>query len=333
MWITRPAQGTEIDVTIVAERRSFGRRLTDFPSEGPLRAPIDVDPALARPQLEWRPYGPRRVEVVWKVPPGENAELLDLADEPIRWARGQLERRERDWESGWPFGEAIDPIREFHFDPARPPSLRIRHPYLVGARANDVIRLENPRLAVTLRVEAGPLVRMRIALPEGSPPIRGAFVTLAPRSDPAAASETRHALRRGEEFVLAPPPAGEQRVLVDPIVAVPVELERVLFDGGPQDLGELRFTRGSTLRVRTTVPPPFVAPVLHVRAIRLDGPRYERAGLRLPAIASPGEAEIGALGKGRFLVLLEADGSVRRTWSTEVELDGVEEREVVVPLD
>jgi hypothetical protein len=172
---------------------------------------------------------------------------------------------------------------------------------------------------------------MRFALPEGTPPVHGAHVRLVPAGGPSAEGEMRRALRRGEEFVFAPP-AGEFRVLVDPVVAAPVELPSLFFDGGPHDLGVLRFARGSTLRVRASVKPPAAAPVLHARAIRIDGPRYERAGSRAAALATPGEAVIRALGKGRFSVLLEAEGSMR-TWGTAVELDGVEEREVVIDLD
>jgi len=275
------------------------------------------------------------VSVVFQVPDGENADFLDL-DVPSPWPR--RERWLRSWESEWPLEPANGATRELLFDRAHPPSLRVVHPYLVGTRWNDAIDLKKPRSTITLHVSAGPLVTLAPELPAGAAEVRGAFVTLVGEGSAAdgapAAAEVRRALRRGAAFVLALPAAGEYRVLIDPVVAAPVELGRVAFDGGPRDLGTLRFSRGSTLRVHATAPPPFAAPLVHARAIRLDGIAYERASSIAQAVAAPGEPEIRALGPGLFRVTLATgSGWNDREWSGEVRLDGEHDAELTIDTE
>jgi hypothetical protein len=287
---------------------------------------LDSDPVEPRSPRPLVPAEWRRVDVVWKLPEGENSDFLEL-DAP---GLPRLDsRRGPAWERQWPLAPTDRAPTELRFDPAQPPSIRVRHPYLVSSRTNDAIRLENPRSAVTLHLEVGPLVSFTPRFPEGTPAVRGAFVTLE-RDD------VRVALARRGDFVLAPPSAGEQRVLIDPVVAAPVELEHVRFTGEPQSLGEIRFVRGSTLRVRQLASPPFAPPRARATATRLDGVPYQRfsQALCVSPSSTTDDLEIRALGRGRFRVVLEeAELGQNRSRSSVVELDGEHDAEVAFPAE
>lgn len=186
-------------------------------------------------------------------------------------------------------------------------------------------------------MELGPLLTLSPQFPEGVATTDGAFVKLVdPRAPPAAgdAADVRRALRRGDAFAMAPPAAGERRVLIDPVVAAPAELASVVFDGGPRDLGAIRFARGSTLHVHARATAPFAAPRVIARATRIDGVAYERASSMRDSAAAPCDPEIRALGPGRFRVVVgEFDGLGDSTWTAEVTVDGVHDAELTILTD
>jgi hypothetical protein len=274
-------------------------------------------------------------EVVWKMPKGEASELPELTppDElmrPYRWWWWW------NWEEMWPVVERWTSPQPFVFDRAAPQTLVVHHPYLVASRQNDAIDLTKPRSAITLHVEAGPLVAFTPRFEAASvaaPPV-GAWVTLADADDPSKPVEVRRALRRGEAFVMAPPAAGRRRVLLDPVVAAPVELGPIDFDGGPRDLGEVQFTPGSTLTVHVRATAPFAPPVLTARATRIDGLGYQRASSSADAGSVPFDPRIRGLGPGLFRVALgTGSGKADSTWTAEVRLDGVHDAELTILTD
>jgi hypothetical protein len=322
----------ELSIQVWSEHGSAERSFVMPPGDDEIHLPIELDRA-APPITTTAPRDERsfaRVEVVWKVPDGENTDFLSLdlpgssEDLPWYWPT---------WDGTWPLVES-PPLRELRFDRDNPPPLRVRHPYLVGTRVNDSIRLDLPREAITLHVAAGPVVSIATELPRDVRPTRGAFVTLAVGGNAAVSTATSAPLRallRDSALVFAPPSAGTRSVLIDPVVVAPAELQGVVFSGGAQDLGRVSFRRGSALRVHARVRPPFVPPVVQARAIRLDGIRYERASPSEPEAILPGEAIVRALGPGRFAVSF-FDG-VDRWWSREVTLDGEHDADLTIDVD
>jgi hypothetical protein len=270
------------------------------------------------------------VSVDWKIPDGENAEFLELE----RPGPHPSDRWWSSWESEWPLTPSQQYFQPFIFDRNHLPPLRVHHPYLVPSKWNDSIDLTKPRSTITLHMELGPLVAFTPEFPVDLPFLHGAFVTLAGGRDPAKPPELRRALRRGDAFVMAPPAAGERRVLIDPVVAAPVELDAVAFDGGALDLGPIRFTQGSTLHVHARASAPFVAPRVIAHATRIDGIAYDRASSLLQSVSEPTEPEIHALGPGLFRVTLGGEPGVDNSeWSAEVRVDGVHDAEVEVVTD
>jgi len=281
-----------------------------------------------------------QVQVAWKVPDGEGLRFLEVG--PNVWPR--MLRRWFDWEEAWPVsadGDDMRTTRTLAFDRRAPPKLDVRHPYLVGSRENDAIDLTKPRSAITLHMEVGPLLVMKPEFPEGVARVDGAWVTLAApggsvKSEGASEGEAdvRRALRRGDLFAMAPPAAGARRVLIDPVVTAPVELASVTFDGGPRDLGAIRFTRGSTLRVHARATAPFAAPRVMARATRIDGLAYERASSATALPPAPCDAEIRGLGAGKFRVVVEGtSGFERGIWSAEMRVDGEHDAEITIVTD
>ena len=281
---------------------------------------------LAPNSQEWVTWP--NLPVTWVVPDGENCDFLAL--EPLPFPNAT-----RDWGAGadsdWPFAPDPNPCSNFRFDPAHPPKLRVRHPYLVSSKWNDAIDLTKPRQAITLHMELGPLVTLTPELPDGTPPIRGVFATIG---DDAPFP----VLRRGEQFVFPPPEAGTQRLVLDPVVAAPVEIANVPFTGSAQELGTIRFPCGSTLRIHARAAMPFVAPIVHALATRLDGVPYRRRSSSTRDIAAPGELEVRGLGRGRFAIELDADlygclFGYQRKWCAEVEVDGEHDAELTIDVD
>lgn len=281
-----------------------------------------------------------QVPVVWSVPEGEGLRFLEVG--PIVWPR--MIHRWQDWEEAWPLsaeGDDMRTTRTLAFDRRAPPKLDVRHPYLVGSRENDAIDLTKPRSAITLHMEVGPLLVMKPEFPEGVARVEGAWVTLAAPGDPVKSegasdgeADVRRALRRGDLFAMAPPAAGARRVLIDPVVAAPVELASVAFDGGPRDLGTIRFTGGSTLRVHVRAPAPFAAPRVMARATRIDGLAYERTSSATSPLSSSCDAEIRGLGAGLFRVVVEGiTGFERGIWSAEMRVDGEHDAEITIITD
>lgn len=283
----------------------------------PAELTIDVSTAVA-------------VQVVWKVPDGEDPRFLELGPE----ARPRFRLQWRSWEEEWPLPEedgTANPVRSLGFDLRAPPKLEVRHPYLVGSKWNDAIDLTKPRSAITLHMELGPLLTMKPELPDGVARVDGAFVTLRTAE---GSTEVRRALRRYDTFAMAPPAAGTRRVLIDPVVAAPVELASVAFDGGPRDLGAIRFTRGSTLHVHARATAPFAAPRVMARATRIDGIVYARASSAKEVLSAPCDPEIHGLGAGLFRVTVEGQsGFVRDSWTAEVRVDGERDAEVTIVTD
>ena len=133
---------------------------------------------------------------------------------------------------------------------------------------------------------------------------------------------------------MAPPPAGERRVLIDPVVAAFVELDSVAFDGTPRDLGVIRFTRGSALTIHARTTPPFAPPSVLAVAERLDGIAYMRRSSLQESKEKPFDPVIRGLGPGRFRVTLHSSaGGARPTWTAEVTLDGVHDAELTILTD
>jgi len=265
------------------------------------------------------------VNVFWKVPDGENAQFLALV-RPVTLPRI---RWWQNWQEAWPLEieNSYESRSPFAFDRAHPPPLRIEHPYLVSSPLNDSIDLTKPRSAITLHLDVGPLLTFTPEWHGDLPAVHGAWVTLAEGADP----KPRPALRRGWQFVMSPPPAGRRRVLIDPVVAAPAELESVAFDGGAQDLGPIRFARGTTLTVHARAKAPFGAPRTVARATRLDGLAYERASSPDEGTSSPFDLKIRALGPGRFRVVLV--GNTGNEWAAEIEVDGVHDAELTILTD
>ena len=281
-------------------------------------------------ELELDASSVTRVEVAWQIPDGENGDFLELERPGAR----PLDRWWRDWESQWPLTPSQQNSLPLAFDRKSPPPLRVRHPYLVASKWNDSIDLTKPRSTITLHMELGPLVTFTPEFAGDVPVLHGAFVTLADARDATKPPELRRALKRGERFAMAPPAAGEWRMLIDPVVAAPAELDAVAFDGGPRDLGSIRFAAGSTLHVHARASAPFVAPRVYARATRIDGLAYDRASSVPQSIKAPIDPEIRALGPGLFRVTLEGDSGWQEwTWSAEVRVDGVHDAEVEVVTD
>lgn len=268
-----------------------------------------------------------QVGVVWKVPAGEDGSFLDLeAVEPkgpaSAWNGGEPE---------WPLAPVGRARCDLRFDRTEPPPLVIRHPYLVGSKGNDAIDLRNPRSTITLHVEPGPLLTFTPAFERDVPFVHGAFVTLTERGGEVKAPDRRRALRRGDQFAMAPPAAGRYRVLIDPVAAAPVEFDDVTFDGGPRDLGPIRFAPGSTLHVHARATAPFAPPRLTARAVRIDGLPYERLSSIEQSARAPNDPELAALGPGRFRITLECVNRFdARTFTTEAEVDGIHDAEVEI---
>lgn len=304
---------------------------TPFRSE-----PVRVVGGGPAPSLEFDLTNAASVGVIWAVPDGESRDFLEVG--PMSAARSW--RTWRDWESEWPLPRSdeehggYETTHQLSFDRRTPPKLDARHPYLVPSKWNDAIDLTKPRTAITLHMEFGPLLTMTPEFPDGVARTGGAFVTLADPKAPGAAgdaADVRRALRRDDTFAMAPPAAGERRVLIDPIVAAPVELASVVFDGGPRDLGSIRFARGSTLRVHARVTAPFAAPSVSARATRIDGLAYERASSTRERLSAPCDPVIRGLGAGLFRVEVESGAGIHRSpWTAEVRLDGEHDAEVTI---
>jgi hypothetical protein len=299
-------------------------------------AAVRVEASGPAVQLELDVSTAVELAVVWAIPNGENRRFLEVGPTAFPSSRNYW----RGWEREWPLAEddgTAEATRRFAFDVRAPPRLDARHPYLVSSRVNDAIDLKNPRSAITLHMEVGPLLTMTPEFPDGAAKVDGAFVTLADPTASAATAGTpdvRRALRRGSTFAMAPPAAGARRVLIDPVVAAPVELASVAFDGGARDLGAIRFGRGSTLRVHARATPPFAAPSVMARALRIDGIAYERASSASAVAESPVDPEIRGLGKGRFRVVVEnAAGDDAGLWTAEVRVDGEHDAEITIVTD
>jgi hypothetical protein len=303
-----------------------------YPELGLCGAPGLVVDGGPPAELELDLSGLTQIGVAWKVPAAENGAFLELETVGPRYPFEH--RRANEEEEEWPLGRGERGTDRFVVDPKQPPRLIVRHPYLVGSTWNDAIDLRNPRTTITLHVEPGPLFCFTPAFERDAPFVYGAFVTLAGNGDASESPEVRKALRRGEGFAMAPPAAGRYRVLIDPVVAAPVELDDLAFDGGPRDLGPIRFPPGTTLHVHARATAPFAPPRLAARATRLDGLAYQRASSTRRSLEAPCDPEIGALGPGRFRVTLEIVGRAGgRTWTEEVEVDGVHDAELEVVTD
>jgi len=300
---------------------------------------VDVAAGGPASKLEFDLTSLAVLPILWVVPDGESRDFLEAGPTSApRYRRTWLA-----WESEWPLPPSdgdrggYGTTHQLAIDRRTPPELDARHPYLVSSKWNDSIDLTKPRSAITLHMEVGPLLTMEPEFPDGIAMTVGAFVTLVDPGAPPApdgAADVRHALRRGDAFAMAPPAAGERRVLIDPIVAAPVELASVVFDGGPRELGVIRFAPGSTLRVHATAPAPFAAPPIGARATRIDGIPYERASPAHASTASPCDTEIRALGAGRFRVeVLSGWGGRFGPWTAEVTLDGVHDAELTILTD
>ena len=307
---------------------------TPFRSE-----PVRVGGGGPAPSLEFDLTNAASVGVIWVVPDGESRDFLEVG--PMSAARSW--RTWRDWESEWPLPRSdedrggYETTHRLDIDRRTPPKLDARHPYLVPSKWNDAIDLTKPRSFITLHMELGPLLTMAPEFPDGVARTGGAFVTLVDTSVPpglGGAADVRRALRRGDTFAMAPPAAGERRVLIDPIVAAPVELASVVFDGGPRELGPIRFARGSTLRVHARVAAPFAAPSVSARATRIDGLAYERASSIRERASAPCDPVIRGLGAGLFRIEVETGaGSRRSPWTAEVRLDGEHDAEITIATD
>lgn len=350
--------GRHLRIGSLAEPTSDGGRLTArfddlepgtwraTSSEGLSSAPFEVVAGAPPVEITFDHSRLSKLPVEWRAPKGESVAFAELLVEPDGF------RVDPWWfhEQGWPYQPGLPTTTRFVFDSASPPALRIRHPYLVTSAWNRAIDLANPRSKLTLHLEVGPLFEWTPRFAAGTRPMEGAVVRRAPAGAERAAllaAPRERALRRGDRVAMAPPAAGEWRVLIDPLVAAPVEFERLSLDGGPRDLGEITFPRGSTLRVRATVPAGFALPHLAASAERIDGLPYERSVLPLlperrahdPAAEPapppvPGECAIRGLGKGRFRVFCSASGMEWRAAAPiEIELDGASDAEVNFELE
>jgi hypothetical protein len=276
--------------------------------------------------------------IVWAVPQGESRDFLEIGPAVQRLAPRRWSERVSDWPLGTPPERNRDDgcTHRLVFDRRAPPKLEPRHSYLVPSRWNDSIDLTKPRSAITLHMEVGPLLTLEPEFPDGIARTDGAFVTLVDPGAPQApdgAVDVRRALRRGDTFAMAPPAAGERRVLIDPVVAAPVELASFVFDGGPCSFGKIRFACGSTLHVHARATAPFAAPPVIARATRIDGFAYERASSTRDSAAAPCDPEIRAIGAGRFRVEVESPWSHSGPWTAEVTLDGMHDAELTILTD
>ncbi len=272
-----------------------------------------------------------QVALAWRLPDGEQSghASVDFEGEPER-------RAVHPW-----FGDArhflgSNDTSRLLFDRANPPRLRIRHPYLVSAPRNAAIDLRNPRSTLTLYLELGPLLQFTPRFAVDAAPPDAVAVSLAPAD---AAAELLHAvvpgvaLRRGESYAIAPPPAGVWRMLIDPLMAAPRELGRHESDGDATDLGPIEFPRGTTLTVHLRAPAGLVAPAVIASVCRIDGIPYGRSSAS-PDDSSPpvaGHCVITGLGPGRFeLRLRSRSGFEVRYEPIEVAVDGVHDSEVTI---
>lgn len=129
------------------------------------------------------------------------------------------------------------------------------------------------------------------------------------------------------------PPSGRWDVLLWPAAGVPRLLEGIGFDDTGRDLGEIAFERGSTLtvRLRTEGDPPYG----YVDARKLDGalsPLLDRRGTEATHAS---EHRLVGLTRGRWRVVFEVvrDEPQGGPPSVEVEVDGVNDRTIELPVD
>ncbi len=271
------------------------------------------------------------IQVEWQLPPGEPSGYAEIELDGERRRSAAARWSIDPWESPRAKGTA-----KITIDAAAPPPWRIVHPYLVSSSRNAAIDLKLPRRKLTLHLELGPLLQFAPSFDVGVVAPDAVWMQRVPADTPPEllqAAVPQIAVRRGGSFATAPPQAGAWRVLIDPLVAAPLEIRKVECDGGTCDLGSLRFVRGSTLTVRVRMPAGLSAPDFRAVARRVDGLPYARAATRRrePSTTAQDECAITGLGGGRFDVRLHSiSGFEARCAPVEVTVDGVHDAEITI---
>ena len=241
-----------------------------------------------------------------------------------------------------------------------PLRLTVKHPLLVPAPDGGTVSARGGATNVVLRLVAGPEIRFRVAgmdltqppapararervplvVPPPLPPgVRsgGTIVTyriFAPGAYDTALEQGAASVRDGS-LVIGGLTAGRYTLMLERADFAPRLYENLeLPQGAAKDLGVIDFSKGSTLTVRLEVAPDKPVPSVLVSAQALDGPSYRRTKR-----GSEAEVSLGALGAGRFQLLVRRReiGMGRRNvvtlLDTEITLDGSNDLAVGVPIN
>jgi hypothetical protein len=198
--------------------------------------------------------------------------------------------------------------------------LRVVHPTLRPTADQGVIEVREPRDGVTLRLERGPVVRVRAQAPM-KVPFGGQMRVFAYEGEPGGKpvfQRTCAVVNGGLEFGV--PRAGTFTLWIDAAPYAPLILRGVELGDDDVDLGQLTFPVGSTIHIKCLLKDGSAAPRLAIWAHRMAEPMYSR-GLNS---GGGSEIDLRGLGPGKFTVnVIPMMGSGQPSQHKyEFELDG-----------
>ena len=213
---------------------------------------------------------------------------------------------------------------ELRVDTTRALHVRAWHPWLVPARDGGEAVVDGTHATIALVLERAPL--LTFAVPAGALPERPAAVTWMP-ADGGGGGGCAWAHPCDGRFRFGPPPVGRWDLLIDCLGFAPLWLRNVTLDGDARDLGELSFTRGSSLRI-VAADPNVTLPPLIVRATTRDEPSCLRVAYTDRDGASP---VVSGLPAGIVDVTVRDADTTELYASEALELDGVSTFEFALP--
>jgi hypothetical protein len=209
--------------------------------------------------------------------------------------------------------------------------LRVEHPTLRTGRAGAT-EVSEPREGVVLRLERGPVVRIRAQEPlttRFASRLRVLFFVGEPSATPAF-SRTEPLADGGIE-VGAPPP-GTYTLWIDAPPFAPFVLRGLQIGTDDIDLGQRAFPVGSSVRLHVLVKEGEAAPRLALSAQCSEHPGHTRS------LNSGGETDVTlhGLGPGRFGVswwIISGSGLKRPPAPTIITVDGAASTVHEIELD